>query len=197
MQVQTHADDQIDSLHAEIQACSARAKALFEDLEQSEATLRPAPEAWSIAECVEHLTLSAGEMLARIDPALDELVRDERFDGGRYRMSWIGRAMVRSLEPPARSRFAAARTAEPVDVRDSHAVLERFLDLQRELDLRVERARGFAIDRIKIQSPFAKHLHYDVYSALCLILAHERRHLEQAEDARAKVHGAVAPIVPR
>ena len=44
-------------------------------------------------------------------------------------------------------------------------------------------ARGFAIYRVKLVSPFAEKMKYNAYSAFVLITAHNRRHLWQAAQA--------------
>lgn len=62
-------------------------------------------------------------------------------------------------------------------------MLSRFLASQALLLDAMADARGLAIDRIKITSPFSSHLRYSVWSSFCVNSAHERRHVWQAERA--------------
>ena len=60
--------------------------------------------------------------------------------------------------------------------REFHRWQEEELQLVRE-------AAGLAIDRVKIESPFAPGVFYNGYSALLILPRHELRHLVQAERA--------------
>jgi hypothetical protein len=71
-------------------------------------------------------------------------------------------------------------------------VLERFDYLQLELRARVEGAAGLSIDRIGLRSPFDERVTYNLYAAFCILNAHQRRHLWQAEQVKA----IVAPSLP-
>jgi hypothetical protein len=55
--------------------------------------------------------------------------------------------------------------------------------IQQLLEEKLNSARGLALDRVKISSPFATNMEYSAYSAFVLIPAHNRRHLWQAEPA--------------
>ena len=60
-------------------------------------------------------------------------------------------------------------------------VLPAFLVCQDELLALLSEARGLALDRIKISSPFQEKMRYSVWSNFVVGAAHHRRHLWQAE----------------
>jgi hypothetical protein len=62
-------------------------------------------------------------------------------------------------------------------------VLEAFDALQAQLVGCVRAADGLDLRRLRIQSPFAARLRYNLYSCLTIIPAHQRQHLAQAEEA--------------
>ena len=64
--------------------------------------------------------------------------------------------------------------------------LERFDYLQQEVQVRIDRSAGLAVDRLRLVSPFDARMKYNLYAAFCLIAAHQRRHLWQAEQVQSR-----------
>lgn len=176
---------QIDGLLRELEAATGQARAVCAGLSASELTRRPDERKWSVAECVEHLNLTSRAYLPLLDAALERMRAEGLRGEGSYRKGWMGRLMVWMLQPPARMRVKTTQQFVPVEVGAPEQVLPRLLELQRELARRFEACRGSALDRAKIPSPFNARLSYDVYSCLAILPAHQRRHLWQAERARA------------
>ncbi len=75
----------------------------------------------------------------------------------------------------------------PAAVEPMYETLERFDYLQQELQVRIDRSAGLAVDRIRLASPFDARIKYNLYAAFCLIASHQRRHLWQAEQVRAQI----------
>ena len=67
------------------------------------------------------------------------------------------------------------------------SVAGEFDSLVEQIVTQLRSADGLALDQIQIHSPFAEKIKYKLYSALVIILAHNRRHLWQAGRT---LHGA-------
>ena len=65
--------------------------------------------------------------------------------------------------------------------------LERFDYLQQEVQVRIDRSAGLAVDRLRMVSPFEARMKYNLYAAFSLIAAHQRRHLWQAEQVKKQL----------
>ncbi len=172
---------QLLDLVRQLDAASDRAKKLAEGLPEGSLMRRPWPDQWSIAENLRHLDLTSNAFL----PVLEEAAARGRREGdhgqGPFRLDFWGLALKWYLEPPARWKSKATKPFEPSN---TAAALGAFLQSQARLRQRFEALKGLALDKIKVTSPFAKRVRYSVWSALNLILAHERRHLWQAEQAK-------------
>ena len=75
---------------------------LLTDVGQEEAVLRPAPESWSVSECVAHLNRAAAAYLEQMEPAAEEARRRERAGRAPYgRGPWAGRllSLIHISEP--------------------------------------------------------------------------------------------------
>lgn len=67
---------------------------------------------------------------------------------------------------------------------DKGEVLVQFFELQSALADRISRSTQFDLAKIRVVFPFNDHAKNSLFSAYCILLAHERRHLWQAEQIR-------------
>ena len=163
-----------------------RARRLAEGLTATSWQARPASGGWSVAECLMHLNITSERYVPVIDEALRALRARGLSASGPMRRDLIGWLLSTMFEPPVRIRMKAPaplRLGDRVDPMPE--VLERFGYLQGELLERLDRGDGLALDRQRIASPVNAKVKYSLYSAFCIIAAHQRRHLWQAERVRA------------
>src|SRR5215510_1604769 len=85
------------------------AEDLVEGLSEDQFNWRPSPEKWSINECLEHLNVTARLYWSVLAEAVNSARINGWFSKGPYKRTWMGRLMVRSMEPPARMKFKATR----------------------------------------------------------------------------------------
>ena len=174
---------QCDELARGLESSSVLGRRLFETHTAAELGRRPRPEAWSAAECVAHLSLTAAAVVPLVEAALRELREKGRRSASRSRMDWTGRLLAWALEPRwLRSRtlprFVPAASSGPTD-----DVLDEFLKRQDEILGALRSAEGLDLAAASITSPFNERVHYNVLSAFRILETHERRHLRQAQAA--------------
>lgn len=174
---------QLDDVKAQFDAASARAKQLLAGSSGDVLTRRPQPDRWSATECVAHLTLTNQHYPSLIRGALEPAPPGD----GPYRMDFRGRLLRWILEPPYRSGVKTMPSMEPKAGESPEQVLVGFLASQEELLKLLEAARGKALEKTTITSPFSKRMRYNTYSCFQVLAAHERRHLWQAEQALAQM----------
>jgi len=173
---------QLAALIGQLEAVTARASELGAALDDTAFHARPPSAGWSAAECIAHLNLTTVALLPRLDSAL-ATGRPGYPDTRRYRRGVLGSLLAWSLEPPARLRFRTLPTFVPKSAGPKGAILAEFERLQGDLSDRIRSASGLDLNELRIGSPFNARLSYNVYAAFCILLAHERRHLWQAERA--------------
>jgi len=164
-----------------------RARAVCKGLDPHTWTARPEANQWAIGECITHLNITS----ERFIPLLDDAIRDGRarkLEGkGPYGKGLIGWALLRFLEPPYKIKTKTASAFIPVSVDPMADTLERFDYLQQEVQVRVDRCAGLALDQLRLVSPLDARVKYNLYAAFCLLAVHQRRHLFQAEQVRARI----------
>lgn len=175
----------------------AAARERFERLDAATADakwhLRPTPEEWSVAECVMHLNLTSRAMLPRIRAAFDEARSMPPVGERRYRSTFLGWLLAATVGPVPRlaglklGKVATPPAFVPGSELPRAEVAGEFRRWLADEAALLESARGVAIDRATLESPFRAGTCYDGWSALLILVRHEHRHLAQAEQALARL----------
>ncbi len=183
---------EIAELLAQTEAARAEARALCDGLSDAQLLWRPAPGAWGIAECLDHLVRSGGWFVKQAGHGLQDARSRGLRAAGPYRPRLFDRLAARVLEPPVRAlRVRAPRGSEPAAITDPRAVVAAFDQLQDGLAERLRECDGWDLRRARARSPWHPAIKLGLGGLLQVTLAHERRHLWQARRVRA------APGFPR
>lgn len=174
----------LDEIAARFRSGRARVHAALDGLAPEAANRRPAPEAWSPAEVVEHLNI-----IARADlPVLERAVAAAAPGRGPERLSHglLGGLFVRFVAPGGRPfRTMRGMTPPPTvggaSALDAAAVLAAFdADTDRFLAV-TEAARGVDASRVRAASPFVPLLRMPLAAFLDGLAGHVHRHAGQIE----------------
>lgn len=161
------------------------ARAVAEGLNETQFNWRPAADRWSVGECLAHLNVTVRAVL----PALDQAIATGRSKGltgnGPFRYGWFARRVAASMEPPVRRRFRTQKIFLPADTRHvPAAVLSEFDAVHDQLAERFARADGLDWGRVRVISPASRWLRLPFGAYTRFTLAHDRRHLWQAQQVR-------------
>lgn len=177
-------------LHAELseyrrQLRDARADAekLVEGLSDEQFNWRPAPDRWSIAECLDHLN-NGWRVLEKLDHKIAKASEHGVRGEGPYRHPLLGRLYVRFVEPPPKIRVRAPKAFVPKPDQPLAEVAPRFLELQDEIIRRVIAADGLDLGGVRMSSPITRRFKMSLGQWFAFLAAHERRHLWQAWQVR-------------
>ena len=172
-----------------------RAEELTSGLTAEQLTRRPLPDKWSIAECLSHLNMTAATVQAFMCKAIERGRQEKRFGDGPFYIGPKGRLLVWIAEPPPKFRLPAPwKIRPPAQIADPHMVLTDFLKAQDEWERQINAAEGLDLARIKIgppTSPFRARL----AAAFPWMMAHQRRHLLQAENVKRQLQSTAGRAV--
>ena len=171
---------ELDELRQAFEQRSTEADDLTTPLSDNQFSWRPAPEAWSIAECLDHLNATARNYLPKLDEAIGSAIRRGLYGEGPFRYSWMDRLSVWLMQPPARIRVRAPRPFHPAPNRARREVMAAFRAYQVQFVDRLRQANGLDLGRARVGSPVRAWIRLSLGSAFALMVAHERRHLWQA-----------------
>ena len=172
-------------VRAELDAIAADASAAFGRLDARQINWKADASSWSVAQCLEHLLTANRQMVEMADQALDAT---------RGRTLWqrlpiwpglLGRMLVRTQSPNATRRFKAPGKAQPAASALDTGIVARFVDQQRELIAKLDASATRDLAGVVMASPFLGIVTYSVLDGWRLIVAHERRHVQQAKQVMA------------
>ncbi len=169
-----------DAFRKEFEELSTAATALVTPLSNEQFTWRPAPDSWSVAQCVDHLNAVAREYLPMLDEAIANAVRRGMYTPGPYVYNWVGRLMVYLVKPTTRMRSKAPHVFLPVEGRRREEILAAFRAYQVQYIDRLRQASGLDLARARVTSPAVWWIRMPLGSAFAMTIAHEQRHLAQA-----------------
>ncbi len=163
---------------------------LIQGIDDKQFNWRPAEEQWSIAECIDHLIATGTLMNRNIDDGIEKALARNLRSGGPFKYGAIGNWFVRAVGPSdeaRRRKFKAPKAYTPTSNHSISRIKVAFNQLQDEFAVRIERANGLDLARIKVPSAaggVAGLLKLSLGQWFALLANHQDRHLAQARDVR-------------
>lgn len=167
-------------IEKDLAAIARDTQAVFAGLSEQQLNWRRDDTSWSVAQCFDHLLNANREMFQAIDAAMDP---------SRTRTVWqrlpilprvFGSLLIDAVTPEAKRKLQAPRKAVPSSSGIDRQVIARFIASQPEAAARVRALAQREPARIIMVSPFAAFITYSVLDGCRVIVAHQRRHFEQA-----------------
>lgn len=170
-------------------ALADRARAVLENLTEEQLNRRPAPDRWSVGECLAHVNRTNRLYLDAIEPAVRRARAEGRLAAGPFRYGRLEEWFVRQVSPPVRRRLKAPkvfapRAGPPVDGTEVRRELFALLD---RLEAALREADGVDLAAVKVRSPVSGLLRFRLGPTFRLLTGHTERHLIQAQGAREAI----------
>ena len=167
----------------------------FATLTEEQLRWKPAPNQWSIVECLQHLNLAERFYIHNIQHkvALIGLVQ-ENPRSQTLVSDWPGKVMLFMADPQAKIKLPAPGIIYPRKAADlmPDAVVRQFLDLQTLLNTLLDKAIYLDWNREKVMSLFGNWLKLRLGDAFRMLVAHTERHVNQAMRVKAEMDTFVA-----
>jgi len=172
--------EDVTTIIAEVRDVSDEADRRFGRLTPEQLNWRPAPESWSVAQCLEHLIA----MNADFFPAFDAIARGDYRPPMAARLPLLprlwGPLILKAVQPGTRGKVKTRPRFVPSSSEISGDVVSRFRAHQDDLAARMGRMTNVDPRRVAVVSPMTGAVAYSLFDAYRIIVAHERRHLAQA-----------------
>lgn len=168
----------------QVEAVNVDARDLIEGLSEAPFNWRPTPGHWSIAECLDHLTVTNRELLENVKASISDARTRGLTSSGPFRYGMIERWLVRSMEPPAKLKFKAPKIFKPRPSQSLAEVTRDFFAVQDEVLRLIKQANGLNLKRAKVTSPVTRLFKLSLGQVFDLIATHDRRHLWQARKVK-------------
>lgn len=172
----------------EIERVTAEVRRDFDMLSPEQLNWKPAPDRWSIGECLEHLITANSLYFGIVEAILAGqhgkplLGRIPGYAG------MCGRMLVNAVSPQTARKVKTMAVFEPAHSTVDGNEVARFAEHQSKLVESIRKSERLNLEKTIIASPATSMIVYSLLDAWRLIAAHEVRHLEQARNV-AKMDG--------
>ena len=166
----------------QIDATTLAFKREFGELTADKLNWKVNASAWSIAQCIDHLIVVNGTYFPVID-RLRQGINDIPWTGKvGFITGFFGSLLLKSVLPETRRKMKTLPLWEPSMSTIEGDIVLRFESSQRELKKNIETCSAFLDQGTVISSPANRMIVYKLETAFDILVAHEKRHLEQAGE---------------
>jgi hypothetical protein len=170
----------LESLKGQVDAISEEAAWRFAKLSREQLNWKPAPEQWSIAQCLDHLIVTNRQYIPQIEAIIEGKKRTTFWERLPWLPHFFGRLIIQSVDP---ARQKKVKTFDVFEPRQSDIPLSIVEDFRRHNEvLKSMMHRSDHVDHKKsiITSPAASYITYSLHDAFQFMVLHEKRHINQA-----------------
>jgi len=169
-------------LSFELSGIDQAVQALVSGLSEEKLNWQPAPGAWSIGQCLEHLSITNEKYVSAIGPAL-EAQPDAPVE--EIRPGWLSAWFLKHyVEPSPGGKKAPAPGKIRPAVQVSSSVIPRFLASNRACRELIVRARSKDVNRIRFWNPVVTSVWFTVGVGFQIVASYEQRHVLQCERVK-------------
>jgi hypothetical protein len=175
----------IKSYYEQLDAAEQDARALVAGLDETRGQWKARPDAWSIAQCLDHLGNVNRAYLAAMEPVAAKARGAGRKGSSTLRAGVVGGWFARSMEPPVKAvKMKSPKTVVPRQEPALEESFASFLAVQAAIREFVRKNADLDLSSIRFRNPFVPVLRFRVAAGLLIMTAHERRHIWQAWQVR-------------
>lgn len=177
----------LDQLHERTENILQKAVSEWQMLPSEQWAFQPAPNAWSAAQCLEHLNIYGRHYLPVIEKAIQTGKSQGSTPARIFCSGWLGAYFTRLMQPrPDGSlpgKMNAPKNAIPAPQPDARAMLAEFID-QQETMLRLLRlAEAVNLNTLRVPISLTPWIRLKLGDTFGFVIAHMERHVLQAERA--------------
>ena len=153
----------------------------FSLLSKDELSKRPAENAWSALECLEHMNLYGDFYIQEFHRAITQ----SKYPSERvFTSGWMGDYSAKSMIPKEKlNKMKTFKTKNPLGSKlNKESTIDRFINQQKEILHILEKAKNVSLNRTKCNTtlPLFK---FNLGDTLRFVIYHEERHLVQAKKS--------------
>lgn len=171
-------DDKL-AITKEFEAVASEVHARFGKLNAEQLNWRPRADAWSVAQCLQHLIITTDEYATDFRGIADGTRRARLWERISPFSGFFGRFLAGALEKDAQKTKTPARFVPPSDLGGD--VVLRFMRSQTELVTLIRGTAKADWRRTILTSSFQPIITYSLADAYRIMVVHQHRHIRQAD----------------
>ncbi|GAB3920922.1 DinB family protein [Larkinella terrae] len=177
-------DELLEQLTKDTQTLIQTVTDAFRPMTDADLNRQPAPDRWSIAQCLEHLNSYGHYYIPMLEAAIAKGEENRLPPAPTFQSGWLGNYFANSMQPQANGSIAlkmkAVKAHTPGPKQDASAVLNLFLEQQEAILELLDRASRVNIQKLRVPISIARFIRLSTGDTFRFLIAHEQRHVLQA-----------------
>ena len=139
---------------------------------------------WSIAQSLEHLTVTNSLYVTAIRQAVDGAKAEHHSPSSAITPGLFSRFFLWNMEPPPKVKLRAAAQIDHNPQRKRADIWFAFAHTEERVRRLMVESAGIDVNRTRFVNPLLRGIRFTVGTGFLIVLAHNRRHLWQAQRVR-------------
>ena len=171
---------ELEGLVEELGAVGAEARKVFGCLTRAQLNWKPSAEQWSVGLCFDHLIKTNSTFFPEMERVAAGTFKSSAWARVSPLSGFFGRFVLKTLDPEKGRKTKAPRVFLPASSDVDADVMEKFAAHQAELAKLMRATSKADLRRTMVTSPVTSVATYSLLDAYRIVVAHERKHFEQA-----------------
>ncbi|NCT93629.1 MAG: DinB family protein [Chitinophagaceae bacterium] len=177
----------IDTLHEQTEVMLHKAISEWQMLKHNEFGYKVHPDQWSANQCLAHLNSYGRYYLPHIERAIRKARQAGQQPVSVFKSGWLGNYFTNLMKPKAdgslAKKMASPKDHFPTANDNSYQTIAEFIEQQEKLLQLLEQARMIDLNRAQVPISIAKWIKLKLGDTFHFLVAHNQRHVLQAERA--------------
>lgn len=154
----------------------------FGDMTKEQLNQKPYPQAWSIAQIIEHLIIINSTYFPIVDALNHGTYTVPLIGKISFIPTVLGKVLLKSMKGNRSQKTKTFPIWEPSQSEIDADIITRFKQHQEELKSMIKQCEHHIKSHAIISSPANRYIVYPLSMAIDIIIAHESRHIEQMRE---------------
>lgn len=163
-----------------LEEVNATVEDTFVPLLREQLNWKPAPDSWSIAQCLDHLIRTNESYLPQLAAISQGEKRQTLWERAPLLPRLFGRLLLRASQPDGQGKMQAPKSFRPLQSNLPVETPTHFLAHNRALIRQYRALPQDGLRRHRLTSPASKVIVLRLEEVVLILPAHEQRHLQQA-----------------
>ncbi len=177
----------IENWTEQIDKTTKKFKTRFGVLTEEQLNWKPNAQTWSIAQNIEHLIIINKSYFPILKTLREGAYKTPFIGKMRFLTKWMGKAMLKAVQPNRKKKTKTFIIWEPTKEEKIINILKQFENHQERLKKEIKSSKNSLKKGVVISSPVNKNIVYPLETAFEILIAHEKRHYQQAKEVLEKL----------
>ena len=185
----------IDDLQQQTESFINKAVTNWQMMPHKQFAYKEAVEKWSANQCLQHLNSYGHFYLPAIEKSIKDAAQKNQSISNTFTSGWLGNYFTNLMLPKENGTISkkmnSPKNHQPKNNADSFAVIAEFIEQQEKILQLLENARNYNLNTIKVPISLSKFIKIKLGDVFLFLIAHNQRHILQAEKALLQYHHKV------